>query len=66
MAAARMMLTREFLFGMNIVTLAGLLVMGLSLHLGRTARVRAAVAFAGMTVGTMLVFLGLYAARLAT
>lgn len=66
MAPAPMMLTRDLLFGMNILTLGGFLVMGVSLHLGRTARVRTAVAFAGMTVGTALVFFGLYAGRLLT
>lgn len=54
------MLTRDILFGMNIVTLAGFLVMGISLHLGRTAKLRAPIAFAGMTLGTALVFLGIY------
>jgi hypothetical protein len=54
------MLTQEILFGMNLVTLAGFVVMGMSLHLGRTAKVRAAAAFAGMTLGTALVFLGIY------
>jgi hypothetical protein len=55
------LLTRDFLFGMNILTLAGFLVMLLSLHLARTKQVRAVVAVAGMTVGTALVVFGLYA-----
>ncbi len=66
MAAVPMMLTRDFLFGLNILTLAGLLVMGLSLHLGRTAKVGAAAAFAGMTAGTALVLFGLFAGGLLT
>ncbi|HEV8678813.1 MAG TPA: hypothetical protein VGQ90_05510 [Stellaceae bacterium] len=57
------MLTRDFLFGLNILTLAGLIVMGTSLHLARMKKVGAPVAIAGMTAGTALVFFGLYAAH---
>ena len=57
------MLTQEFLFGLNIPTLGGFVVMVLSLHLARMKKAGAAAAIAGMTVGTALVVLGLYAAR---
>jgi hypothetical protein len=63
MTAAPAMLTRDFLFGLNILTLAGFLIMLLSMHLARTKQVRAVVAVVGMTVGTALVVFGLYAAH---
>ena len=56
------MLTREILFGMNIVTLGGFAVMLLSLQLGRTRQIKPPLAYVGMAIGTMLVFAGLYVA----
>jgi len=47
---------------MNILTLAGFLVMGLSLTLHRTGRVGAPLSIGLMSVGTALVLFGLYAA----
>ena len=56
------MLTKDILFGMNILTLAGFLVMGLSLTLHRTGRAGAPLSIGLMSVGTALVLFGLYAA----
>jgi hypothetical protein len=53
------MLTKEFFYGMNILTLAGFALMGIGLTLNRQGRVRAPGAFALMGAGTVLVFLGL-------
>ena len=55
------MFTRDILFGMNILTLAGFLAMGLSLTLRRMAAASGALSIGLMCVGTALVFLGLYA-----
>ena len=56
------MLTKEILYGMNILTLAGFLLMGMGLTLNRQGRVGAPGAFALMGAGTVLVFIGLYVA----
>jgi hypothetical protein len=60
------MFTREVLFGMNLLTLAGFLLMGIGLTLNRQQKVRTPVAFALMGVGTVLVFFGLYVATPAS
>jgi hypothetical protein len=54
-------LTDDILFGMNIVTLAGFVVMGLSLTLRRMAAAGGPLCIGLMCAGTVLVFLGLYA-----
>jgi hypothetical protein len=54
-------LTRDILFGMNLVTLAGFVVMGLTLTLNRMGQTGKALSIGLMAVGTALVFLGLYA-----
>ncbi len=56
------MLTRHLLFGMNLVTLGGFVLMGIGLTLNRQRQVGAATAFVLMGAGTALVFLGLYLA----
>ena len=56
------MFTEDILFGMNLVTLAGFVVMGLSLTLRRMAQASAPVCIGLMCLGTALVFFGLYAA----
>ncbi len=58
------MFTRDILFGMNILSLAGFAVMGLSLTLNRMAKAGAPLCIGLMCAGTALVFLGLYAGRL--
>jgi hypothetical protein len=55
------MLTREILFGMNILTLVGLLMTGFGLTLRRTARAGLPLCLSVMSVGTALVLVGLYA-----
>ena len=55
------MLTEDILFGMNILTLAGFVVMGLTLTLNRMGQAGKALSIGLMAVGTTLVFLGLYA-----
>jgi hypothetical protein len=61
-SAGQGMFTREILYGMNILTLAGFALMGIGLTLNRQQKVRTPVAFALMGAGTALVFLGLYVA----
>jgi len=56
------MLTKELVYGMNILTLAGFALMGIGLTLNRQGRVQAPGAFALMGAGTALVCLGLYVA----
>ena len=60
-AVERTMFTTDILFGMNILSLAGFAVMGLSLTLRRMAQASAPVCIGLMCIGTALVFLGLYA-----
>ena len=55
------MFTKDILFGMNILTLAGFLVMGLSLTLRRMAAAEVPLSIGLMCAGTALVFIGLYA-----
>ena len=56
------MFTKEILYGMNILSLAGFVLMGIGLTLNRQQKVRAPIAFTLMGAGTALVFLGLYVA----
>jgi len=58
---ARTVLTKDILFGMNILTLAGFVVMGITLTLNRMGQTRKAFSVGLMVTGTALVFLGLYA-----
>ena len=55
------MLTKDILYGMNILSLAGFVVMGLTLSLRRMANASAPLCIGLMCVGTALVFIGLYA-----
>ena len=55
------MLTKEILFGMNILTLAGFIIMGITLTLNRMGQAGKGVSIGLMTAGTALVFVGLYA-----
>lgn len=55
------MLTKDVLFGMNILSLTGFIVMGLSLSLRRMAKAGAPLCIGLMCIGTALVFIGLYA-----
>jgi hypothetical protein len=53
-------LTREVLFGFNLMTLIGFVLMGIGINQSRQGRSRAPIAFTLMGVGTALVFLGFY------
>jgi hypothetical protein len=55
------MLTTDIISGFNILSLAGFVVMGLTLALSRTGRAGKALSLGLMSVGTALVFIGLYA-----
>ena len=55
------MLAKDILFGMNILTLAGFVVMGITLTLNRMGRAGKGRRIGLMTAGTALVFVGLYA-----
>ena len=55
------MLTRDILFGMNLLTQAGFVVMGLTLTLNHMEQAGKALSIGLMAAGTVLVFLGLYA-----
>ena len=54
------MLTKDILFGMNVLTLAGFVVMGLTLSLHRTGHAGKPLSIGLMCAGTALVFFGLY------
>ena len=56
------MLTKEILFGFNLVSLAGFVLMGIGLTLNRQQKIGIAIAFALMGAGTVLVFLGFHVA----
>jgi hypothetical protein len=55
------MLIKDILFGMDLLTLAGFVVMGLTLTLNRMGHAGKALSIGLMAAGTALVFLGLYA-----
>jgi hypothetical protein len=55
-------LTKDILFGMNVLTLVGFLVMGLSLTLHRTGNAGVPLSIGLMCAGTALVFFGFFAA----
>ena len=54
-------LTKDIVFGMNVLSLAGFLVMGLSLTLHRTGNAGIPLSIGLMCAGTALVFFGLFA-----
>ena len=56
-----LVLTKDILFGMNVLTLLGFLVMGLSLTLHRTGNAGVPLSIGMMCAGTALVFFGLFA-----
>jgi hypothetical protein len=53
--------TRDILFGMNLLTLAGFVVMGLTVTENRMGQVGKGLSIGLMAAGTALVFFGLYA-----
>jgi hypothetical protein len=54
------MLTKDILFGMNLLTLLGFVAMGLGLTMRRMANAGLLVCVGLMGVGTALILLGLY------
>jgi hypothetical membrane protein len=60
------MLTQNFLFGMNLITLVGFAVMGVSLTLQRQQRLGTPAVFALMAAGTALLLAGFYLAEPVT
>jgi len=60
----RDLLTRDFFHGLNLLIVVGFIAMGIGLNQSRQGRARVPVAFAMMTIGTVLVFMGLYIAHL--
>jgi uncharacterized RDD family membrane protein YckC len=59
------MFTKDILFGMNFLTLAGFIIMGLTLTLQRMAVAGRPLSIGLMCAGTALVFFGLYASSLS-
>ena len=57
------MFTKDILFGMNVLTLVGLLMTGLGLTLRRMGRAGLPMCLGVMSVGTVLVLAGLYVSR---
>jgi hypothetical protein len=55
-------LTKDILFGMNLLSLGGFLVMGLSLTLHRAGNAGIPLSIGLMCAGTALVFYGLFSA----
>jgi hypothetical protein len=60
------MFTRGLFFGLNLLSLVGFALMGMSLALNRQRSIRAPAAFALMGAGTALLLLGLYLAPPST
>lgn len=60
------MFTTEVLFGFDLLSLAGFVLMGAGLTLNRQQKVRFSTAAALMGVGTALLFFGLYVAEPTT
>jgi hypothetical protein len=57
-------LLKESVFGMNILSIVGFVVMGLGLTMRRMARAGLPLCLGLMSVGTVLVLLGLFADRM--
>jgi hypothetical protein len=57
------MLTKDIISGFNILSLAGFVVMGLTLVLSRSGQAGKVLSIGLMCAGTALVFYGLYAGR---
>lgn len=54
------LVSKDILFGMNIIVLAGFAVMAIAINLSRLRTVRPPLGIAMMAAGTALVVLGLY------
>jgi hypothetical protein len=60
------LLSQNILHGLNLLTIVGFVAMGIGLNQSRQGRARAPVAFAMMTIGTLLVVAGIYFGRPAS
>jgi hypothetical protein len=60
------LLSQNILHGLNLLTIVGFVAMGVGLNQSRQGRARAPVAFAMMTIGTLLVVAGMYFGRPAS
>jgi len=54
------MLTHNFMFGMNLISLAGFVVMGAALAMQRQRKLGTPALFGLMAIGTALLFVGFY------
>ena len=54
------MLTRAVFYGLNVLSLAGLLAMGLGLSIATRVKAGGPAGIVVMAIGTFLVFLGFY------
>jgi len=54
------MLTRELLFGFNLISLTGFVLMGFAMSLSRQRRLGKPAAFGLMAAGTALMLLGFF------
>ena len=61
-AKGGIVLTKDILFGMNVLSLVGFLVMGLSVTLHRSGNAGIPLSIGLMCAGTALVFFGLFSA----
>jgi hypothetical protein len=59
------MLTKEIISGFNLLSLAGFVIMGITLALSRSGRTGKPLSIGLMSAGTALVFTGLYAGSLS-
>jgi hypothetical protein len=60
MPLAEPVLTHNFIFGMNLISLAGFALMGAALALQRQQRLGTPAVFGLMSAGTVLLFVGFY------
>jgi hypothetical protein len=54
------MLTQNFMFGMNLISLAGFAIMGVALAMQRQQKLGTPAVLGLMTAGTVLLFVGFY------
>jgi hypothetical protein len=54
------MLTQNFMFGMNLISLAGFALMGVGLAMQRQQKLGTPAVFGLMAIGTVLLFVGFY------
>ena len=54
------MLTHNFMFGMNLISLVGFALMGVALAMQRQRKLGTPALLGLMTVGTVLLFVGFY------